>query len=348
MATDSTRAPHRAALGGPDQFSGPGGRASLILALAAAWLLAAPAALAQEQVDIEYSKPARLVTQALALDGVAVDEALVAVGERGHVLVSTDNGGSWTQSEVPTRSMLTTVHFHDRQLGWAAGHDSVILRTSNGGSSWERVHWAPEDEAPFFDVWFRDADYGIAIGAYGSFFETFDGGTTWSSRWISEDDWHLHQLAALPSGEMYIAAEAGSVYRSDDGGENWVTLTSPYEGSFFGVLAVEDAILIFGLRGHLFRSEDRGETWQDIDTGTVAMLTDGVVLADGTVVIVGLGGTVLASSDGGRSFELYPQSNRRGIAAVTETPDGGLFVVGEFGVKATALSDLMTGSGGTP
>jgi photosystem II stability/assembly factor-like uncharacterized protein len=348
MATDSTRAPYRAASGASLQFTGPGSRASLILALAVAWLLVAPAASAQEEAAIEYSQPARLVTKALALDGAAVDDALVAVGERGHILVSTDAGGSWAQSEVPTRSMLTAVHFDNRQLGWAVGHDSVIIRTTDGGSSWERVYWAPEDEAPFFDVWFRDADYGIAIGAYGSFFETFDGGTTWSSRWISEDDWHLHQLAALPSGEMYIAAEAGSVYRSDDGGENWVTLTSPYEGSFFGVLAVEDAILIFGLRGHLFRSEDRGETWQDIDTGTVAMLTDGVVLADGTVVIVGLGGTVLASSDGGRSFELYPQSNRRGIAAVTETPDGGLFVVGEFGVKATALSDLMTGSGGTP
>ena len=43
----------------------------------------------------------------------------------------------------------------------------------------------------------------------------------------------------ISDGTMYIAAEAGSFYRSDDGGENWITLATPYEGSYFGVLALE-------------------------------------------------------------------------------------------------------------
>ena len=47
------------------------------------------------------------------LDAVALDERLVAVGERGHILISTDNGASWRQVEVPTRAMLTAVTFLD-------------------------------------------------------------------------------------------------------------------------------------------------------------------------------------------------------------------------------------------
>ena len=299
-----------------------------------------PAA-AQDEITPEPAIMAPLASKTLALDGYAVDGALVAVGERGHILISADGGESWQQEASPTRTMLTGVYFHDRNLGWAVGHDSAILRTTDGGVTWELVNWTPEDEAPFFDVWFSDADNGVAIGAYGAYYETTDGGATWSSRWISDDDWHLHKIARAENGRLYIAAEAGSFYRSDDNGENWVTLPTEYQGSYFGVLPLEgDSVLLFGLRGHLFRSDDAGETWDELDTGTVAMLTDGQVLADGTVVIVGLGGTVLTSSDQGHTFALHQQANRRGISAAVETGDGSLLLVGEFGVKTAALSEL--------
>ena len=209
------------------------------------------------------------------------------------------------------------------------------------GRHGEIVNWAPENEAPFFDVWFSDADNGIAIGAYGSYYETNDGGTTWASKWISEDDWHLHKIARSEGGRLYIAAEAGSIYRSDDDGANWVTLPSLYRGSYFGVLPLEgDSVLIFGLRGHLFRSEDAGESWEEIETGTVAMLTDGQLLGNGTILITGLGGTILTSSDGGHTFALHQQANRRGISAAVETGDGSLLMVGEFGARTAALSEL--------
>ena len=240
--------------------------------------------------------------------------------------------------------MITGVYFHDRDHGWAVGHDSAILRTTDGGATWELVNWAPEDESPFFDVWFSDADNGVAIGAYGAYYETTDSGASWSSRWISDDDWHLHKIAHADNGTLYIAAEAGSVYRSDDNGENWLTLPSPYEGSFFGVLPVGgESVLLFGLRGHLFRSDNAGESWQEIDTGTVAMLNDAIRLEDGTILIVGLGGAVLISSDNGNTFELHPQASRRGISTVVDTGDGTLLLVGDFGVKISTLDELIAG-----
>jgi photosystem II stability/assembly factor-like uncharacterized protein len=299
---------------------------------------------AQDETAPEPAIMARLAPKALALDAVVVDGTMIAVGERGHILVSADGGNSWQQQASPTRTMLTAVYFYNRDLGWAVGHDSAILRTADGGTTWELVNWMPEDESPFFDVWFSDVDNGVAIGAYGAYYETTDGGGSWSSRWISDDDWHLHQIARSDTGRLYIAAEAGSVYRSDDGGENWITLPSLYEGSYFGVLPLEgDSVLLFGLRGHLYRSDDAGESWQEIETGTDAMLTDGISLEDGTIVIVGLAGAVLKSSDGGHTFELHPQTNRRGISAVADAGDGKLLLAGEFGVKVTTLVELIAG-----
>jgi photosystem II stability/assembly factor-like uncharacterized protein len=295
----------------------------------------------------EQAVQAPLAAHSLALDAFAVDDALVAVGQRGHILISSDNGKTWQQAEVPTRANLTGVYFHDRDHGWVVGHDAVILRTTDGGTTWERVYWAPENEEPFFDVWFSDASNGIAIGAYGGYFTTADGGTTWEYQAIGDMDWHLHQIARDDSGRLYIAAEAGVAYRSDDDGATWIELPSPYEGSFFGLLVLQnDTLLLFGLRGHLFRSEDAGETWTEIETGTMAMLTSGILLRDGRIVITGLGGTLLVSEDGGLSFELKQQSSRRGIQAAVEAADDSLLLVGEFGVRMLPLSELAQKEGG--
>ena len=254
------------------------GRNALIFLVA---LLAPAAAAGAEAVK------APLAIESLLLDGAAVGLRLVVVGERGHVLVSTDNGASWAQAEVPTRALLTAVHMHDERVGWAVGHDAVILRTADGGETWTMVHQAPEEELPLLDVWFRDERTGFAVGAYGYFLATEDGGETWISRAVSEDDFHLNALipAAEPEREsqrsrpLYMAAEAGVAYRSDDGGATWRELPSPYPGSWFGGLALdENRVLLAGLRGHLFRSDDGGDTWTEVTTGTQATLTGAIRL----------------------------------------------------------------------
>ena len=275
---------------------------------------------------------------------------MVVVGERGHVLVSTDSGASWRQAEVPTRVLLTAVHMHDERTGWAVGHDAVILRTVDGGESWEVVHQAPEEELPLLDVWFRDERTGFAVGAYGYFLATVDGGETWARRAIGEDDFHLNALVPVVETEpgaqrprsqrLYIAAEAGAVYRSDDGGGTWRELPSPYSGSWFGGLALDgNRVLLTGLRGHLFRSEDGGETWAEVSTGTQATLTGAVRLPSGSIVITGLEGSVLTSEDGGRSLSAHRLPSREGISAALPIPDGTVLLIGEFGVERLAPSE---------
>ncbi len=62
------------------------------------------------------------------------------------------------------------------------------------------------------------------------------------------------------------------------------------------------------------------------------MLTDGMQLEDGTIVVVGLAGTLLVSRDGGRTFTLHQQADRQGLATIVEADDGSLILIGELGV----------------
>ena len=277
---------------------------------------------------------APLAIESLLLDGAVAGSRLVVVGQRGHVLVSTDNGASWTQARVPTRALLTAVHMHDEHLGFAVGHDAVILRTGDGGATWQLVHHAPEEERPLLDVWFRDERTGFAVGAYGYFLATGDGGDTWTSRAVGEDDFHLNALVPAGPDRLFIAAEAGTAYRSDDGGGTWRALSPPYAGSWFGALALDaDRLLLLGLRGHLLRSEDAGETWTQVATGTNATLTGALRVDSEQVLVTGLEGSLLTSRDGGRSVSIGQLASRQGISAALALPDGGVLLLGEFGIR---------------
>lgn len=306
-----------------------------------------------------------LAAKSLLLDGQVIGKRVVVVGERGHILTSDDHGVSWQQQLAPTRATLTSVFFTDPDNGWAAGHDGFILQTRDGGRHWQQVYAAPEDEQPILDLWFRNPDVGYAVGAYGLFLKTEDGGASWEpvdfnpvtdeadtaaqQEEAEEDlgiDFHLNQIAVAASGSMFVAAEAGHLYRSDDDGQSWLSLPSPYEGSFYGTLPLDQqTVLAFGLRGHLFRSEDGGTSWTAIDTGTQATLNDGIRLSDGSIVMDGLAGTLLISEDSGLSFQLHAQNDRTALAKVLQAGDGALILIGEHGVRRLALPAAGKGTG---
>ncbi len=326
---------------------------------AALFALTAVAAAAVDPGTL-MAEPAPLAPRSLLLDIARTGTRLVAVGERGHILLSDDGGTKWVQAErVPTQDLLTGVCFSDEKRGIAVGHDEVALVTQDSGRTWERTHYAPDAQQPLLDVTCASDGHAIAVGAYGAYFVSTDAGVTWAERKFDvrapasapkpaagaaeeyeEDlgDPHLNRIVAASPTRLYIAAEAGHLYRSDDAGETWVELASPYEGSFFGVTAItEDIVLAYGLRGNLFRSNDAGASWHKIETNTVAMLNDAVVLEKGSIAVVGLSGVVLLHREGGERYELTQQADRKGLSAAVANGVDSLVTVGEAGVKIITL-----------
>lgn len=301
------------------------------------------------------AESAALAPKSLLLDLAHAGSRFVAVGERGHVLTSDNRGQSWSQSTaVPSQEMLTAVCFSDERHGVAVGHDEIALVTADAGNTWQRTHYAPDARQPLLDVLCNGSDV-IAVGAYGAYLTSNDRGATWAERKFeaqpvstakaktddkyAEDeiggDFHLNRIVGASGSRLYIAAEAGHLYRSDDAGSTWKELPSPYEGSFFGILPLDgDSLLAYGLRGHLYRSDDGGQNWRKIEVGADAMLNDARRLPQNGVAIVGLSGTVLLSRDNGETFTLHQQADRRGLSAVLSVGVTELITVGEGGVKS--------------
>ena len=314
----------------------------LALATVAAAVLATGASgLAQDEIaEPEPTVLAPLADRSLVLAGARAGDRLVVVGARGHILVSDDNGETWRQVPAPTQAQLAGVAFATPEIGWAVGHDAAILKTADGGDTWTIQHWAPDWQQPLMDIVAIDADTAIAVGAYGLYMETDDGGTTWIDRYVTEDDFHFNAIEPLPDGGFMMAGEFGGIYRTlpdpdADGMLAWEVLTSPYSGSFFGALVIDQATwLVYGIQGNAFRTDDGGDTWQPVSTGTTAGLTAGAVDPSGAAVVVGLGGTVLTSTDAGDSFDLVQRRNREALAGLVFAANGTLVLLGDTGTIA--------------
>jgi photosystem II stability/assembly factor-like uncharacterized protein len=281
----------------------------------------------------DRSEPSLLAARTLLLDITRAGERLVAVGDRGHIVISLDDGETWTQAVTPTRAMLTGVSFGSDTHGWAVGHDGVILATPDAGRTWTRQDGGNDLETVFLDVLALDAQRAFAIGAYGKFLATADGGRTWTERKIHDEDLHFNRLTRDQEGTLFIAGEAGLVLISRDHGATWTRSALDYEGSLYGVRPLSGGVLLaYGLRGRVFLSTDNGETWEQRESEATVIMMSAARLRDGVAVLAGQGGNFVITRDGGRSFHHWkPDDFGTSVADLAVARNGTLITVGEAG-----------------
>lgn len=284
----------------------------------------------------------RLPSPLLLLDVASAGRHLIAVGERGIILLSKDGGKQWMAVPSPARATLTSVFFYDEHLGWASGHDGVIVATNDGGQTWRQVRYAPNEQKPFLDIWFQNAKQGYAVGAYGSVFATLDAGNNWSPISLANEDRHINAIAGTTAGKILLAGEAGLLYVRNPHDPKWVALPTPYKGSFFGALiTAEGSFVIFGLRGKVFRSDDEGKSWRELSISNTPSLMGGAILEGGTIAMVGLDGTLVLNDASGKHVQRFTLPARSALSSMVSTTGRSAVVVGEAGVTRIILPALL-------
>ena len=319
--------------------------------------------------------PSALAATKLLIGMARAGDSFVAVGPRGHIVVSGDGGKTWKQAKVPVSSDLTAVWFASAKLGWAVGHDGVVLATTDGGLTWARqldgraaaeitlkdiqakaaADPASEElqallaesqrnvdigpDKPFLDVWFENETTGFVVGAYNLIYRTTDGGKTWTSWFDRVPNPQFMSLYSIrpAGGEVYMSGEQGTFFRLDRTTERFEARPVQYQGSLFGVVDAGDAVLTFGLKGNVFRSADGGTTWATVPSQLAATVVGGATLGPGDVVLADQGGRIVRSRDGGQTFEKVALPQARPTTSVIDAGGGRLGITGQFGVAIVEM-----------
>lgn len=318
----------------------------------------------------------RLIQSSVLLSVTSAGGRLVAVGERGHILLSDDDGDNWRQAGVPTGVTLTGVRFASATIGWAIGHSGVILHSKDGGETWIRQmdgvqaarltldaaeaagsgprikmarRWIDDGaDKPFLALLALSETKVMAFGAFGLAMLSEDGGATW----LAVDDRlenprHNHVNAAISQdGRIILAGEQGLLLVSEDGGRRFHAIFSPYEGSLFeAVLAPGGDVLVAGLRGHAYRSGDGGKSWNACQRPIEETIMSGIALADGRYVLATVGGHLMVGNSACTTFMPVDVPGSGPLAGLALTKDGTLALAGMAGVTRFAIPSLPSEAG---
>jgi len=295
---------------------------------------------------LQTAESAPLATRSLVLDLANGANRAIAVGERGHILVSESRTGDWRQVEnVPTRSMLTAVTAVGDKA-WAVGHDGVILASVDGGLTWARQRVQPYDPnvddlhngVPLLDVWFADESNGIAVGAYALMLKTSDGGATWTQHMLengdgvdatAEDDASIDESA--DDTDTDAADDASWTFSEDE-----LELEEETDPHLNAIARIGDgSLFIVGERGAAYRSTDGGDTWQRLTLPYGGSMF-GVIGYDGRHVLAfGLRGHAFESIDLGDNWTEVETGTDLSLLGGAGWDGGGAALVGANGIVLT-------------
>lgn len=345
----------------------------------ALWLAAMPAGAAQFSDPLDNPAQIRSAVATRPFQSVArAGEHLVAVGSRGMIAVSGDQGRTWKQSQVPVQSDLLAVHFPTPTSGWAVGHDGVVLHSMDAGTSWTKQldgrtaaetfkrYYQAQAQAgdrtagkalatieqnfragfslPYLDVWFENADRGYAVGSFGMIIATRDRGRTWEP-WLhridNEQQLNLNTVRGFQNN-ILVAGERGQVFRFDRAKERFTAVDSGYTGSFFGLAGNRDAILAFGLRGVIYRSADHGRSWAPVKAPSAAAIAAGEMLPDGSgFVLVSAAGQIILTNSAGTEFRLVQAAQPMRFTGVVPLQSRAVVLTGLAGIVTQSLSPVQ-------
>lgn len=268
------------------------------------------------------------------------------------IWMTKDGGSTWKRCYFEKDGGgLGAVTFSTRQKVWAVGRYGTILKSSNGGETWEKVSLPKVAKGhDFTDVAFADKNHGLVIGdsrKFGNrnlFMVTKDGGAHWTPVRFRPKDGKLWHVALPTPTEAWAVGDFGYIYYSSDGGMTWMQQNSPHTGAFIDASSVTfyDAKkgFVTTTDGFVLATSDGGENWivstsQDQGLNALAAFP-----AEERLWAFGKDGTILRTDSFGATWEILSKSNREHLLGVSFVSHRSGWAVG------TGATILQTSNGG--
>lgn len=207
---------------------------------------------------------------------------------------------SWKLTPTGTDAQLRGLSVIDRHVAWASGARGTVLRTVDGGRTWQQV--GPPDTATldFRDIEAFDARHAVALsigtGADSRIYRTSDGGRTWTETFRNPEEAAFYNCVAFFDRRNGLVAGDPvegefRVLSTSDGGRSWQRVPGEgippaLEGEFqfsasgqcLTVAGKRDAWIATGgsTVARVLHSADRGRTWTASETPLLSNPSAGV------------------------------------------------------------------------
>lgn len=308
---------------------------------------ASTAALAVGNVLDTPSMETTLASEKLLTDVAHAGDRIVAVGERGHIIYSDDNGKKWTQASVPVSMLLTAVYFPTSTQGWAVGHSGVILHTSDAGATWtKQLDGVQEAKMVVSQLEQQLADKKAQLAQAPDGKKQALQDSLENMKYALEDakadqkvgPWKpLLDVWFRDDKYGFAIGAYGLIFHTEDGGQtwhNWADHVPNPDGYHLNAISQirGGALFMVGEAGTVYLSTDEGATWSSIKSPYGGSFFG--VLGTGNVnevLAFGLRGHVFRSDDLGKNWKAVPIDNDATLNSGIADGQGRIVLVGNDG-----------------
>ena len=194
---------------------------------------------------------------------------------------------TWTEQTSGVTARLRGVSAVNDRVAWASGSSGTIVRTADGGATWQRLSIPNSEKLDFRDVDAVSADVAFALsigsGESSRIYKTSDAGKTWTLQFTNTDPKAFFDAMALSDMNHGIAFSDSVdkqlvILRTEDGGKNWNRVAATglppaldNEGAFAAsgtnvAVLGRDHVWIGTSVSRVLRSADGGRTWSAATT----------------------------------------------------------------------------------
>lgn len=240
---------------------------------------------------------------------------------------------TWQLSDTGVTARLRGLAAVSERVAWAAGTGGTVLRTVDGGRSWQRVDPPGTQDVQFRDIEAFDSRHAVALtigeGEQSRVYATDDGGRTWSETFRNDDPRAFYDCLAFTDRRHGLALSDPvdgrfRILATADGGRSWRVLPTA------GMPAALPGEFAFAASGTCLVTADRPGRAHGRTEGRAWFATGG-----------GARARVFATADGGRTWRVtdtpVPSGPSAGIYSLAfRDARHGLAVGGDYAAPGTA------------
>jgi len=257
---------------------------------------------------------------------------VIAAGDNGTVMRSTNGGASWSTGAVPAKSVVRDLFFTDPATGWLVGQNSsgagLAMKSTDGGATW--TPWPTSSAKTLLANTMVSSTVGWNVGAGGVIEKTLNGGSVWTAQYNAADK-SFNDVAFVNADTGWVVGDGGLIMKTLNGGAAWSVQNSGVTSAIRGVNFADHAWgWAVTADGKVLRTLDGGATWSASAVSSLG-LNDLSFTDRRNGIIVGEGGRIYRTNDGGAAWVLETSGVTAQLNAVWMVNPWTGWVVGDNG-----------------
>lgn len=282
----------------------------------------------------------------------------------GLINIQGDDGRGYSENQVSYFSYekiyssaggtLQSMVFLDDSKAFVCGQNGILLKSTDTGKNWEKLNTG--FPGTLYDICRTSSGKVFVVGDSSFIYSSSDGGNVWRRSSLKHAT-TFFCIRFINEKTGFIAGSRGLLLKTADAGESWYQVASSSNSIIYDLEFTKGGKLFaVNKDGQVLKSNDTGESWEVIEKLPAESYLKAIEFLDEyNGIIVGGGGCIFKTSDGGTSwkkvespvssalYDVYYTSGGKAVAAGS----GGSIIVssdeGEswFSVKRPFYTSIM-------